>query len=191
MDDPRMLSRGERKRLKRQRKKERLEMERGERGREKKKKNLMIIVPIVVLAVIGYFLTTSLVAASPRMYISPGSHNFGDVQAGGDPVSTLMEIGNTGKGDLIINSMDSSCGCTSASVVIDGKEGPRFSMSSHGTNPMGWSVSLKPGETGQLKIYYDPSVHSDMRGPVTRYITIFSNDPLNNGMTVRIEANQV
>ncbi len=105
-------------------------------------------------------------------------------------VTTLMTVKNVGKSDLIINNMDSSCGCTSARLIVDGKEGPKFSMSSHGTNPKDWSATLAPGETAQLKVYYDPTVHRDLRGPVTRTITIFSNDP-ERGKEVRISANQI
>lgn len=190
-DDWRNLSRNERRKLKRQRKKERLKTERKEQERGKMKKALKILLPIIILAVIGYYFINVSVAESPRIQVTPVQYDFGDVKAGSSAVSTVMEVGNVGKGSLIINSMDSSCGCTSASMIVDGQEGPRFSMSSHGTNPRDWSVTLKPGETAQLKVYYDPSVHRDSRGPVTRYITLFTNDPINNLMKVRIEANQV
>lgn len=191
MDDYRALSKNERRELKRQRKKERLAMEEKERGQKKLKKALTIMVPIIVLAVVGYFLVNMRVAESAKIQVTPANYDFGDVPAGGSPVSSMMEVKNVGKGDLVMNGMDSSCGCTSASIVVDGVEGPRFSMSSHGTNPRGWSVTLKTGETSQLKIYYDPSVHRDMRGPVTRFITLFSNDPINSVMEVTIQANQV
>ncbi len=191
MDDLMHLSKGERRRLKRQRKKERREKERTEKKRNKTKNMLKILIPvIIVIGVAGFFLSSSF-AETPRIQVMPGYHDFGDVPAGGSVVSALMDVTNVGKGDLIMSNMDSSCGCTSASMIVDGKEGPRFSMSAHGTNPIDWSVTLKPGQTAKLKVYYDPSVHSDQRGPVTRYITIFSNDLLNSQMKVTIEANQV
>ncbi len=72
--------------------------------------------------------------------------------------------------DLIIDNMDSSCMCTSASVIYNGKEGPKFNMAMHG-NPKGWSVTIPPGDEAQLKIYYDPNAHKELRGPVTRTVS--------------------
>ena len=50
---------------------------------------------------------------------------------------------------------------------------------------------IGPDETAQLKIYYDPTVHRNLRGPVTRIITIYTNDPINPQKDVRIDVNQV
>jgi len=153
----------------------------------------MIVMALVILAVgIGSYLLYSQRAmqGAPAIVITPDSYDFGQVKAGGKVVSTLFTVENTGKSDLIINNMDSSCGCTSAAFIINGEEGPRFSMSMHGTNPRGWSARLKPGEQAQLKIYYDPNVHPELRGPVTRFIMVFSNDPKNPIVRVFIQATQ-
>jgi hypothetical protein len=192
-DEFRHLSKSERRKLKKQRRRERLEREEGERKRKNTMNKVKIIIPIVLVVAVGWFLLSSLavVPDAPILQLSSSYHNFGNVPGGGSVVSTLMGITNTGESDLIITGMDSSCGCTTASIVTDGVEGPRFSMSMHGTNPTGWSETIEPGNTAQLKIYYNPSTHSELRGPVTRYVTIFSNDPYKSQMRVTIEANQV
>jgi hypothetical protein len=128
---------------------------------------------------------------SPKILIEPTLHDFGDVSFAGGAVKTVMTIKNEGGSDLVINEMDTSCGCTTASVTKDGIEGPVFGMKMHGTNLVGWSEILKPGETAQLNIYYDPTVHPDLRGPVTRTVSVFSNDPVEFQNEVRIEVNQV
>jgi len=129
-------------------------------------------------------------ADRPVIEITPVYHDFGDVSLAGGKVKTVMTIKNTGGSDLVIKDMETSCGCTSASITKDGVEGPVFGMRMHG-NPTGWSVTLKPGETALLNVYYDPRVHPDLRGAVTRTISIYSNDPVDFKKDVRIEVNQV
>ena len=152
-----------------------------------------IIIGLIILTLgIGSYLLYSqwAVQGAPVIKITPDSYDFGRVKAGGKVVSTLFTVENTGRSDLIINNMDSSCGCTTAALIVNGVEGPRFTMSMHGTNPRGWSARLKPGEQAQLKIYYDPNVHPKLRGPVTRFIMVFSNDPRNPIIRVFISATQ-
>ena len=65
-------------------------------------------------------------------------------------------------------------------------------MAGHGIeSPLAWEVAIAPGESAQLKVYYDPSVHQDFRGPATREISIFSNDPIDFEKKATIELNQV
>jgi len=128
----------------------------------------------------------------PIIGLSPSLYDFGDISEAKGVVVTFFELKNEGKKDLIINKLDSSCGCTSASIIFKGEEGPRFAMAGHGIeNPTGWEIAIAPGEGAQLKVYYDPSVHQDFRGPATREIFVFSNDPINFEEKVTIELNQV
>ena len=88
--------------------------------------------------------------------------------------------------------MDTSCGCTSAAIVYQGKEGPRFAMAGHGIeSPTDWQVVIPAGEKAQLKAYYDPNVHKDFRGAAVREIYIFSSDPIDFEKKVKVELNQV
>ena len=107
-------------------------------------------------------------------------------------VAAFFMIKNEGKKDLVIERLDTSCGCTTASIVFQGKEGPRFAMVGHGIeNPKDWKLSIPPGQSAQLKVYYDPNVHKDLRGAVIREIYIYSNDPIDFEKKVQIELNQV
>lgn len=131
-------------------------------------------------------------ADRPTISVSPESIDLGDVSQTKGEISTLFEITNTGKTDLIINKLDTSCDCTSAAIVFNGEEGPRFAMAGHGVkSPTDWSVTIPSGEKAQLKVYYDPNVHKDFRGAAIREIYIFSNDPINFETKVKIELNQV
>lgn len=130
-------------------------------------------------------------ADRPIISISPSSKDLGDVSQKKGVMTTIFDLKNEGKKDLIINKLDTSCGCTSASIVYQGKEGPVFAMAGHGiVSPTDWQIVIPAGETAQLKVYYDPNVHKDLRGSVTREINIFSNDAIDFEKSVTIELNQ-
>lgn len=131
-------------------------------------------------------------AERPIISVSPKTIDLGDVSLAKGDISALFEITNSGKTDLIINKLDTSCGCTSAAIVYRGKEGPRFAMAGHGIeNPTNWQVVIPAGEKAQLKVYYNPNIHKDFRGAAIREIYVFSNDPINFETKVKIELNQV
>lgn len=157
----------------------------------KKYKNYMLFL-VLVLVIASFFYWRSIPLENvPIIVITPSHYNFGMVSTAKGEVSTLIEISNNGTQALVINNIDTSCGCTSASIVDDGEEGPRFSMSMHGTNPKNWQQVIPPGKSVQLKVYYNPKVHKDLRGAVTRSIFIFSNAPRHRKTEVTISANQV
>ena len=137
-------------------------------------------------------LAASAPADRPIISLAPDTYDFGDVSQKKGVATTFFKLRNDGKKDLIIDRMDTSCGCTSASIIFDGEEGPRFAMPGHGAqNPTDWKITIPPGKTAQLKVYYDPSVHIDFRGPATREISVYSNDPIDFEKKVIIELNQV
>jgi hypothetical protein len=127
----------------------------------------------------------------PKIFISPIFYDLGDVSFAGGVVKTTLKIENHGESDLVLSDIDTSCGCTSASVTKDGNEGPVFGMKMHGTNPVGWSETLRPDEKAMLNVYYDPTVHPELRGPVTRMVSLYSNDPVDFKIDVTIDVNQV
>jgi len=137
-------------------------------------------------------LAKSAPAERPIIALTNDYYDFGDVPQKKGVVTTLFELKNQGEKDLIINKLDSSCGCTSASIVFDGQEGPRFAMAGHGIeSPTDWQVSIPPEGAAYIKVYYDPDVHNDFRGPATREITVFSNDPIDFEKKITIDLNQV
>ena len=128
----------------------------------------------------------------PIISISPDFYDFGDVSQKKGTVTTFFEIKNEGKTDLVIDRLDSSCGCTSASIVYQGEEGPIFIMAGHGEeNPTDWQVVIPSGEKAQLKVYYDPDMHPDFRGAATRTVSVYSDDPIDFQKKITIELNQV
>ncbi len=124
----------------------------------------------------------------PQIVLEPQKLDLGDISPKEGKVETSITIKNSGQKDLTVDSLSTSCGCTTVSVVKDGQEGPVFGT---GTLPEGWSTTIRPGETAELRIYYDPNVHQDARGPMVREVYVSSNDPIDPVIKARIELNQV
>jgi hypothetical protein len=118
-------------------------------------------------------------------------HDFGVVSVRGGIKETKIPLINIGEGVLKITGLDSSCGCTTASIVSNGREGPRFYMADHGKNPKDWSAVIKPGEQAFLKVYYNPAVHPKTWGSVTRIVKVYSDDPVNPEQQVKIKVFQI
>jgi hypothetical protein len=177
MDEMNMdgLTKGERRRLKRKARKELAAKDRSAKTRKKMiKAAALILVVTAIIVSAGIVYTEGLPKPDSRgpgaIRIEPTSHDFGNVPVSGGIVSTLMDITNNGKGNLVIDSMEISCMCTSATIIKDGTEGPRFGMHNN-PGALGWSQTIGPGESAQLKLYYDPTVHPDHRGSTTRTVT--------------------
>ena len=117
---------------------------------------------------------------APRIAVNETKKDLGTVRQQNGVVTTEFTIKNDGKSDLVIDKLSSSCGCTSASLVYQGTEGPRFYMAGHGhDNPdASWQEIIAPGNEAIVKVYYDPTVHPDLTGPVTRTVSVHSNDPV-------------
>lgn len=159
--------------------------------RQKKRIRNYGVIIIIVLAITGFFYWRSIPPKNSAIIeIEPSSYDFGMVSQAEGVISATIGITNKGNEPLIINKIDTSCGCTSAAVIYKGVEGPRFSMAMHGTNPKDWRQVIQPGEAAELKVYYDPNVHKELRGSVRRSVFIYSNDPRDNVKEIAISANQ-
>jgi hypothetical protein len=130
-------------------------------------------------------------ADAPQIEISEIKRDLGKVSQIQGEVSTDFEFSNQGESNLVINKLSSSCGCTSAAIVYEEKVGPKFTMEGHGQeNPKDWQVTIKPDDTAILRVFYDPTIHPDLVGTVTRTVSVFSNDPVNFEAKVTITLEQ-
>jgi hypothetical protein len=131
-------------------------------------------------------------ADAPRIEIGEVERDLGTISQSNGDVSTDFEFKNVGESDLVIDKLSSSCGCTSAAVVYEGEVGPTFTMPGHGKeNPTDWEVSIKPGDSATLRVFYDPNAHGDFTGAITRTVSLFSNDPVEFETKVTITLDQV
>ncbi len=124
----------------------------------------------------------------PVISVSPMEVNLGNTTQAAGVILTMFIVKNMGKSDLIITDLKTSCSCLVASFVVDDRESPRLGRFSHSS---GWSVTIKPGESARLWVYYDPRVNGWFTGHATRWVFITSNDPLNPVIQIKVEHYQV
>jgi len=96
--------------------------------------------------------TTPVVVNVPKLFVSASGFTFPDVEEGAI-VTHVWEIKNIGTGDLIINDVELSCGCTSA--IIDNKV-------------------IAPNSFTELKAVFDTKGKPGMS---SLFIMVHSNDP--------------
>lgn len=90
----------------------------------------------------------------PDIAVATTRHDFGPVKQGA-VVTTEIAVRNSGEKELKIESVATSCGCTSAQVK------PK---------------TIPSGGEGKLYVRYDSGSHPD-KGPIERHVYIASNDP--------------
>ena len=117
---------------------------------------------------------------APKISVMETKKDLGIVSQKNGTKKTEFTIKNEGKSELVVDKLSSSCGCTSASLVYQGQEGPRFYMAGHGHDEpdASWQEAIAPGDEATVKVYYDPTVHPDLTGSVTRTVSVHSNDPV-------------
>ena len=103
---------------------------------------------------VGTLLLVACSGGTPDIGLETTRHDFGAIGQG-EVATTEISVRNVGQGDLKIETVSTSCGCTSAQVE---------------------PTTIAPGAEGRLIIRYDSGVHPD-RGPIQRFIYIASNDP--------------
>jgi hypothetical protein len=101
---------------------------------------------------------------SPQLSLSKKQHNFGVVTEG-DIVDFEMQLKNSGRSDLVISNIRTSCGCTAALLS---------------------SKVIEPDDTATLRIELDTA---DRSGKMTRSIIIYSNDPQRPQQVVTLYVN--
>ncbi len=110
---------------------------------------------VAVLILTG-LLITACGGGTPDIELAESQTDLGVITNGEIPTIEIP-VRNLGSGDLIIEAVTTSCGCTSASITPE---------------------VIPPGGTGTLAIRYDSGAHGpDEVGPVMRQIFIASNDP--------------
>jgi hypothetical protein len=102
-------------------------------------------------------------SSGPKLKFDYTTHDFGDITEG-KVVDWTVNFKNVGNRELEIKDVKTSCGCTAA--IITGK-------------------SLKPGESGSLKIEFDSA---NKLGKTSKTISVDSNDTDDPVQTIIIMA---
>ncbi len=88
--------------------------------------------------------------------------SFGRIYQTGEKVHAIITIKNSGKEEITIDHINTSCGCTAAMIS---------------------DSSLDPGKQAQIKIEFNPTGYM---GEVTKYIYISNSDLKNQLITVKL-----
>jgi len=90
---------------------------------------------------------------APAISVDPVQLDLGKI-ASTAPVSSTLQLTNTGTDTLLIGDLRTSCGCTSAVVA---------------------EKTLRAGASTDLTITFDPLTHPGLYGPVLRLVYVASN----------------
>ena len=97
---------------------------------------------------------TGALAAGPRLLASPETWEMGNAHQWDSP-STEIDIKNTGDQPLVVERIKPACGFTAE--ILPGK-------------------TIKPGETGRLRVSFSPFGASP--GPIRRDVVLITHDPV-------------
>lgn len=121
---------------------------------------------IVTALMMAVFLTAC--GGQPQISVAETNLAFGDV-VNGEVVVREISIQNKGEGDLVIEAVSTSCGCTQAAIE---------------------PTIIPPGSSGTLTVEFDSGAHGpELTGELIRQVFIASNDPAQPETIVEIAAN--
>lgn len=131
-------------------------------------KQTVTVITIIVLGLISLFFlgrgnqTTvqsqgqgeiASVAVSEKLF------DFGTISMKNGMVSHIFTITNSSDKDIDVKKISTSCMCTNAYIVsANGEKGP-FGMEGHGGFVPPANVTIKSGNSLDLKVVYDPNAH--------------------------------
>ncbi|MEX1248474.1 MAG: DUF1573 domain-containing protein [Anaerolineales bacterium] len=117
----------------------------------------------------GLLLLAACGGGTPSIALDLTEFEFGDVNVG-EIISRDVVLSNEGTGTLVIDSVSTSCGCTTA--VLE-------------------QMSIPAGQSTLLHITFDAGAHGDVTGFYTRQVFIASNDPAQPEVSVQFSANVI
>lgn len=110
--------------------------------------------------------------AKSALTVSEKLYDFGTISMANGKVNHLFKVANSTDKDINLESVMTSCMCTTAYLEsASGEKGP-FGMAGMGyissTNEV-----IKAGESREIKVVYDPNAHGPAGvGPVDRFVSL-------------------
>ena len=106
--------------------------------------------------------------------IGDSSFDFGEISMAKGSVSKIFTIRNNGDKSAVIDKIYTSCMCTNATLILNGKRIGPFGMAGHGFIPR-IKKDLLAGEEAQIEVVFDPAAHGPAGvGPIQRAVSIES-----------------
>ena len=119
----------------------------------------------------------------PKVEVKETLKDLGKMKVS-DEKSTEFGLKNIGQKPLQLSNVSSSCNCTFAQVILDGKESDLFGM--HNTSD--FAGEILPGKEAKIKVIYRPFI-MPVYGIIEREVYITTNDPENEKLTLKVKAN--
>lgn len=116
------------------------------------------------------------------------THDWGEIDINGGIVSKSFLISNGSDSVLKLYQVKTSCMCTTAQLKTSSVTSPKFKMHEKSS----FVVEVPPGETAELIVEFDPAFHGPSGvGPISRTITMSTNDSKNPTISFQLAANVV
>lgn len=157
-------------------------------------KNFIIGIVIFTVAVLGGGVVLAAKMAtgarvetnsSAQAKIEEATFDWGKVGIAAGNVEKDFTIENTGSVALKLFNVKTSCDCTTARISQGTVISPVFGMHTNSN----FVTEVPPGQKAILKVIFDPAYHGpEGVGPVTRQITVQTNDPSRNMLTFLLTA---
>lgn len=104
-----------------------------------------------------------------------GNYDFGSISMAAGKVTHQFKIKNTSVESVTIGKMYTSCMCTTATLIKDGKRFGPVSMPGHGAIPKINQV-INPNEEVIVEVVFDPAAHGPAGvGRIQRSVKIENN----------------
>lgn len=97
-------------------------------------------------------------AGSGILSAAENSHDFGEISMAAGKVSYAFVIKNTSVENAVIRKIYTSCMCTEATLLFDGKTYGPFGMQGHGFIPSIDKI-LAPNTEASVEVTFDPAAH--------------------------------
>ncbi len=121
--------------------------------------------------------TASVVSASNGTLTVEESNNydFGTISMAAGEVKHAFKIKNTSNEVVIVNKIYTSCMCTTAALMVGGKQFGPYGMPGHGAIPR-IDQTVSPNEEATVEVVFDPAAHGPAGvGRIQRIVTIENN----------------
>lgn len=103
------------------------------------------------------------------------NYDFGTISMASGKVKHAFTIKNTSNEAVVVNKMYTSCMCTTASLIIEGKQFGPYGMPGHMAIPQ-IDQAINPNETAVVEVIFDPAAHGPAGvGRIQRTIIIENN----------------
>lgn len=120
--------------------------------------------------------TTSSATSNGTLTIEePSNYNFGTISMAAGLVKHQFKVKNTSSETVTITRMYTSCMCTTAELMLGGKQFGPYGMPGHAAAPKIDQV-VNPNEEATVEVVFDPAAHGPAGiGRIERAVVIENN----------------